>query len=69
MLTADVCLNEVRMLTWMRVPFSALSTEQLYQLLKLRVDVFVVEQQCPYPELDNKDLAPGVQPLIRYQDD
>lgn len=57
------------MLTWLRVPFSALSTEQLYQLLKLRVDVFVVEQQCPYPELDNKDLAPGVQHLLGYQDD
>lgn len=36
--------------------FSELSVHQLYQLIKLRVDVFVVEQDCPYPELDNKDL-------------
>ncbi len=30
----------------------------LYQLLRLRVDVFVVEQACPYPELDGRDLEP-----------
>jgi ElaA protein len=32
-----------------------LSPSDLYDLLKLRVDVFVVEQACPYPELDGKD--------------
>lgn len=31
------------------------SAPELYRLLKLRVDVFVVEQKCPYPELDGKD--------------
>jgi ElaA protein len=31
----------------------------LYQLLALRVDVFVVEQGCPYRELDGRDLEPG----------
>ncbi|WP_460930901.1 GNAT family N-acetyltransferase [Shinella zoogloeoides] len=31
------------------------SAAELYALLKLRVDVFVVEQACPYPELDGKD--------------
>ncbi|WP_442791553.1 GNAT family N-acetyltransferase [Micromonospora sp. NBC_01813] len=31
----------------------------LYQLLKLRVDVFVVEQECAYPELDGRDVEPG----------
>jgi ElaA protein len=31
----------------------------LYRILQLRVDVFVVEQQCPYPELDGRDLEPG----------
>lgn len=30
----------------------------LYGLLRLRVDVFVVEQQCPYPEIDGRDLEP-----------
>jgi ElaA protein len=28
----------------------------LYELLRLRVEVFVVEQACPYPELDGRDL-------------
>ncbi|MFY0627649.1 MAG: GNAT family N-acetyltransferase [Reichenbachiella sp.] len=37
------------------VSFEQLDNETLYQILKLRVDVFVVEQNCPYPELDNKD--------------
>ena len=27
----------------------------LYELLRLRVNTFVVEQRCPYPELDGKD--------------
>lgn len=39
--------------------FAALDTTTLYALLKLRVDVFVVEQECPYPELDDRDTEPG----------
>ena len=35
--------------------FSELTTEELYQLLRLRVSVFVVEQNCPYMELDDHD--------------
>lgn len=33
-----------------------LTPRALYAMLKLRVDVFVVEQKCPYPEIDGKDL-------------
>lgn len=33
-----------------------LDTATLYELLKLRVEVFVVGQACPYPELDGRDL-------------
>ncbi|PMG80027.1 GNAT family N-acetyltransferase [Shewanella sp. 10N.286.51.B7] len=40
---------------WKLVHFNQLSLDELYEALKLRVDVFVVEQNCPYPELDNKD--------------
>ncbi|WP_077324344.1 GNAT family N-acetyltransferase [Virgibacillus siamensis] len=40
---------------WIIKSFSDLSTQELYALLKARVDVFVVEQECPYPELDNYD--------------
>lgn len=35
--------------------FDELDIFELYEILKLRVDVFVVEQNCPYPELDEKD--------------
>jgi len=33
-----------------------LDARTLYELLRLRVEVFVVEQACPYPELDGRDL-------------
>lgn len=35
-----------------------LDAPTLYALLRLRVDVFVVEQNCPYSELDGRDLEP-----------
>ena len=35
--------------------FTELSTEELFEIYKLRVSVFVVEQQCPYPEIDDAD--------------
>ncbi|NAZ83912.1 GNAT family N-acetyltransferase [Kineococcus sp. R8] len=40
-------------------PLGAVEPEVLYRLLRLRVDVFVVEQECPYPELDGRDAEPG----------
>ena len=40
-----------------------LDASTLYRILALRVDVFVVEQQCPYPELDGRDLEPGTRQL------
>ncbi|EJI1277515.1 GNAT family N-acetyltransferase [Vibrio vulnificus] len=55
------------MIQWQLLPFAQLSNTQLYQLLKLRVDVFVVEQNCPYPELDGHDTKPGVYHLLGYQ--
>jgi ElaA protein len=39
--------------------FAELTPAELYGLLRLRVDVFVVEQACPYPELDGRDAEPG----------
>lgn len=35
-----------------------LDAPTIYALLSLRVEVFVVEQNCPYPELDGRDLEP-----------
>jgi ElaA protein len=37
---------------WHAKHFNELSLEQLYDLLKLRIDIFVVEQTCFYPDLD-----------------
>ncbi len=35
--------------------FYELDTEDLYQILRLRSEVFVVEQDCVYQDIDNKD--------------
>lgn len=35
--------------------FQELSTDELYAILKLRSEVFVVEQNCPYQDMDYKD--------------
>lgn len=53
---------------WICKAFNQLTTQELYQLLKLRVNVFVVEQNCPYPEIDGKDCLDGVYQLMGYQD-
>ncbi|PWJ53480.1 ElaA protein [Quadrisphaera granulorum] len=39
-----------------RATWGELDPALAYAVLKLRVDVFVVEQECPYPELDGRDL-------------
>ncbi len=36
--------------------FEQLTTKELFHIYKLRVDTFVVEQQCPYHEIDDIDL-------------
>ena len=46
-----------RPLTLHRKPFPALTTAELYELLRVRSEVFVVEQQCVYQDLDNDDQA------------
>ena len=39
--------------------FAKLTTAELHDILKLRIDVFVAEQACAYPELDGRDIEPG----------
>jgi ElaA protein len=46
--------NEVR-----TASFADLDTTTLYALLRLRGDVFVVEQKCAYADLDGRDTEPG----------
>jgi ElaA protein len=43
--------------------FADLDPRTLYALLRLRVDVFVVEQTCPYPDLDGHDPEPETRHL------
>ncbi|TDO93933.1 ElaA protein [Halanaerobium saccharolyticum] len=35
--------------------FSELNKQELYKIIEARINVFVVEQNCPYQECDNKD--------------
>jgi ElaA protein len=35
--------------------FSELSTRELYEILKIRAEIFVVEQNCVYQDMDDKD--------------
>lgn len=41
---------------WTLKPFDSLTPKELYNILQLRNEVFIVEQNCPYQDLDNKDL-------------
>lgn len=36
--------------------FSELTTAQLYDIMRLRQEIFIVEQNCPYLDADGKDL-------------
>jgi ElaA protein len=40
---------------WKIKPFQALSLSELYSILQLRSEVFVVEQNCVYQDIDGKD--------------
>jgi ElaA protein len=43
-------------MNWTLKPFDELTPKELYNILQLRNEVFIVEQNCPYQDLDNKDL-------------
>lgn len=43
------------MLSWSIKAFDDLTLREFHDLVALRIEVFVVEQNCPYPELDGKD--------------
>ena len=42
-------------MNWKLKKFAELTLLELHDILKLRTDIFVVEQNCPYPEIDGKD--------------
>lgn len=41
---------------WYIKPFNELSIQELFEIYHARTAVFVVEQNCPYQEVDDKDL-------------
>ncbi len=43
-------------LNWIYKNFDDLTNRELYSVLQLRNEVFVVEQNCAYQDVDNKDL-------------
>ena len=43
-------------LHWTYKAFNELSTVELYKILQLRSEVFVVEQSCVYQDVDDKDM-------------
>ncbi|SDJ45611.1 ElaA protein [Ferrimonas sediminum] len=52
------------MLTWQLCKFEALSARQWHDIVRLRMEVFVVEQNCVYQDVDGHDVAHGVQHLM-----
>lgn len=46
------------------LPFAALDPATAYAVWRLRQEVFVVEQECPYPDLDGRDLEPGTRHVL-----
>ncbi len=55
-------------LTCVAVPFDRLTGTEVHALARLRQDVFVVEQECPYPDLDGRDVEPGTRHVLLSQD-
>ncbi len=54
---------------WICKHHEDLGKEQLYAILQLRTEVFVVEQKCAYQEVDGRDLEGDTCHLMAWQDD
>jgi ElaA protein len=51
------------------VPFEDLDARTAYDVWRLRQSVFVVEQACPYPDLDGRDVEPGTRHVVMHDGD
>lgn len=56
------------MIHWQDLHHSELSASALYAALKLRCEVFVVEQTCPYLDVDGDDLVGENRHLLGWRD-
>ena len=54
-------------MSWELKKFNDLTSQELHDIFRLRVDIFIVEQNCPYPEIDGKD--PKSLHLMHKKDD
>ena len=51
-MTTGVMRNRCRVIS---KPFEELTVPEVYEILRLRSEVFVVEQECAYQDIDGKD--------------
>ncbi|WP_371355215.1 GNAT family N-acetyltransferase [Pseudomonas chlororaphis] len=54
---------------WVCKHHTDLGKEQLYAILRLRTEIFVVEQKCAYQEVDGQDLEGDTCHLMAWDDD
>ena len=57
------------MIHWQDLHHAKLSTQELYAILQLRCAVFVVEQQCPYQDVDGDDLVGENRHILGWHND
>ena len=55
--------------TWNVLTVDDLDVRTLHEVLRLRSEVFVVEQDCAYQDVDGADLAPGTLHVIGWRGD
>src|SRR5690606_26528290 len=60
--------KEKHMIQWQDLHHSELTVQTLYALLKLRCEVFVVEQTCPYQDIDGDDLVGENRHILGWRD-
>ncbi|MBO1255591.1 GNAT family N-acetyltransferase [Alteromonas sp. 5E99-2] len=56
-------MNKIK---WLYKRFNELTNLELYALLRLRSEIFVVEQNCVYADIDNKDTSSEVIHILAY---
>jgi ElaA protein len=56
------------MIQWNDLHHSQLTVQQLYALLQLRCEVFVVEQTCAYQDVDGDDLVGENRHILGWRD-
>nr|WP_175586253.1 MULTISPECIES: GNAT family N-acetyltransferase [unclassified Pseudomonas] len=54
---------------WLCKHHTDLGKDQLYAILQLRTEVFVVEQRCAYQDVDGQDLSGDTLHLMAWQED